>query len=437
MRLNYDDWQKEFLKQKGDRILCTGRQVGKSTICGDDAGEWAIKNRNKNVLMIAPTERQAYGLFQKTLDYLTEFYPDKIKKGKDRPTKTKLKLRNGTTIYCLPTGLNGLGIRFMTVHKLYADEAARIPEDVWVAVTPMLLTTGGDMTLISTAAGKQGYFYECWINKDEAFNSFTRFSVQSEEVMRNRKICETWTKQQRKKALQFIEREKKRMTALQFAQEYMGEFVDDLLQFFPTDLIKECMVIEPSKAREKLDKGLWKHTAGVDVARMGGDETVIATFGVHKKKKKLRQVDMDISKMTRLTETVKRIVIAKEKYDLKKIYIDDGGVGSGVVDILQDMKGYKKKVKAINNASRGLAGFDTKTKKILKEDLYMNLRKLMEQGKIKLFMDDDLYHSMRSVQMEYNNGKCKIFGNYTHITEAIIRAAWYLKENNLNIWIAS
>ena len=142
MNLKLDDWQKEFIETKGDRVLCCGRQVGKSEICGIDAGEYAMKNKNKTILMIAPTERQAFSLFNKTLDYLMRNYRSFIKKGKDRPTKTKIFLNNGAKIYCLPTGLSGLGIRFLTVHKLYADEASRIPEEVWTAVTPMMLTTG-------------------------------------------------------------------------------------------------------------------------------------------------------------------------------------------------------------------------------------------------------------------------------------------------------
>ena len=42
--INLDPWQKEFLNTQGDKILCTGRQVGKSVICGMDAGEYALNH---------------------------------------------------------------------------------------------------------------------------------------------------------------------------------------------------------------------------------------------------------------------------------------------------------------------------------------------------------------------------------------------------------
>ena len=81
---------------------------------------------------------------------------------------------------------------------------------------------------------------------------------------------------------------------------------------------------------------------------------------------------------------------------------------------------------------------DTKDKKtkVLKEDLYTNLLKIMELGNISLKKDLRTEMSLKSVQAEYHEGRLKIFGNYTHIAEALIRAAWCMKDKSLNIWIA-
>ena len=66
----------------------------------------------------------------------------------------------------------------------------------------------------------------------------------------------------------------------------------------------------------------------------------------------------------------------------------------------------------------------------------------MESGKILLLDDDNIKASLRSVQSEFvvkqdEVSQYKIFGNYTDIVEALIRAAWITKEKNLNIWISS
>ena len=76
-----------------------------------------------------------------------------------------------------------------------------------------------------------------------------------------------------------------------------------------------------------------------------------------------------------------------------------------------------------------------KNKGILKEDLYENLVRLMEQGKIKLLDDEEVIMSLQSVQFEIVNGKVRYFGNYSHITEGLIRSAWCTQDKSLNIYI--
>jgi|25BtaG_2_1085352.scaffolds.fasta_scaffold00933_3 hypothetical protein len=442
--IKLDDWQKEFLETKGDKILCCGRQIGKSEICSIDAGEYAVKNKNKVVLMIAPTERQAFSLFEKTLFYLAENYKTMIKKGKDRPTKSKINLKNGTKIWCLPTGLSGLGIRFLTVHRLYVDECSRVPEEVFTAITPMLLTTGGDTIYLSTPAGREGTFADTFNNKDNAYKSFTRFSKSSEEVIKSRKICETWQEFQRDKALEHLQRERSRMTALQYAQEYEGELIDELRQFFPTDLIRSSMTLRsgftgltsPSLSSSFATPGFsskYKKYLGVDVARHGEDETVL--YAIEDRNGKGYEIDLKVFNKQYLTETTEDILSMDKAYNFKRIFIDDGGLGVGVYDPLLMHSQTKRKVEAINNSSRSITKDGTRSKRLLKEDLYNNLRAMMEQGKVHLKEDNDTFQSLKSIQAEYSGGKLRIFGNYSHITEALIRAFWGFRTKSLNIYI--
>jgi len=411
--MNLDPWQQEVLDTKGNIALRSGRQVGKSTIISIKAALYAATHKNKHVLIIASVERQAQLLFEKVMDTLFRKYRSMIKRGKEKPTKSKVCLTNGSVIRCLPTGLSGYGIRGFTVDLLIADEAAFIPEEVWTAVTPMLAVSKGNIILLSTPFGKGGYFYECF--QDEAY---TNFHISSEDCPRRDE--------------KFLKKERERMTRLQYAQEYLGEFVDELRQFFPTELIKKCMIARPSVP---LSKFAGDYFLGVDVARMGGDESVL--FSVQRiRKKRLVQTDMEVFENAYLTETVQRIKIADKKSKYKKIYIDDGGLGVGVFDPLLEDPQTRRRVVPINNASRGLDSGGEKRKKLLKEDLYNNLLHLMENGKIKYWEDPKIMLSLKSVQSEYVNGKLKIFGNYTHIAEAMIRAAWCMKDKALNIWVA-
>lgn len=430
MGLVLDDWQKEVLSTNGNIVLCSGRQVGKSTIISIKAGRFAAENFRKSVLIISSTERQAEELFIKTLNFLSDNYKALLKSGKDRPTKHMLKLKNGSVIRCLPTGLAGTGIRGFTIDMLIADEAAFIPDEVWSSVTPMLLTTGGNITLVSTPHGKLGYFYQCYNDK-----SFTVFHVNSEQVIRNRPISITWTEYQRTSALEHLEREKKSMTQLQYAQEYMGEFIDELRQFFSDTVIKKCMKL---KRRDRVYPAR-NYYLGVDVARMGEDE---CTFEIIEKagKDKFLHVENIVFKKVYLTEVTKKIIELERIYCFKSIYIDDGGIGVGVFDYLLDNEYTKRKVIAINNRARPLDRDEEHKKKIMKEDLYNNLLGMMERGEIELLEDDEVYRSLKSVQYEYDltpqaHTKLKIFGNYTHIAEGLIRAAWCNRDKRLNIWV--
>jgi len=430
-----DPWQQKFLETKGDKILCTGRQSGKSVICSQDAGEYSVLNANQTILMIAPTERQAYALFEKTLNYLLDKHPRMIKKGKDRPTQTKIYLTNGTKIYCVPTGIAGIGIRGFTINRLYVDEASRVPEDVWTAVTPMLLTTGGSMILLSTPAGKRGLFYECWENKGENYNSFARFSISSEEVVEQRTICDSWTQYQKDKAIEHLAREKERMTRCQYAQEYLGKFMDELKQFFPTELIKSCMIIPRNEGyTPPLSSG--DEFLGVDVAGMGSDESVLLAVK-RVNRDYIKMVDMEITTKTRTTETVLRIKEMDKKWHFRRIFIDNGGMGVGVFDSLLEDRQTRRRVVPINNAQKSLeASSDGRKTSIIKVDLYINLQKLMEMGKLKLFDDPEILLSLQSIQYEYDGECLKIFGSYTHITEALVRAAWSIKDKSLKPYIA-
>ncbi len=412
--MKLDNWQQKILDTEGNICLRSGRQVGKSTIIAIKAAHYAANHKNKTVLIIASVERQAQLLFEKVMAYLFDNHKAKIQKGKDKPTKHKVKLTNNTTILCLPTGLSGFGIRGYTVDMLIADEAAFIPEEVWTAVTPMLAVTRGKIILLSTPFGKGGYFYRCFNDP-----KFTTFHVSSEDCPR--------------KDQDFLDQEKKRMTSVQYAQEYLGEFIDELRQFFPTELVRSCMTAR----REGLSlspASPGKYFLGVDVARMGGDEAVLVTVKLDNKKN-LTMIDMDIKEMIYTTEIVKNVKYHNLKYNYKRIYIDSTGMGYAVYDpLLMDNK-TKRKVVAIDNAQRNLDNEGKKLKSLMKEDLYNNLLVLMEQGKIQLLDETEVLLSLKSIQKEYVNNKLRIHGHYSHITEALIRAAWCVKDKRLNIWI--
>lgn len=419
--MQLDKWQKDVLGTAGNIVLRSGRQVGKSTVISIKAAEYAVSNSKKSIMIISATERQAYLLFSKVLAYIHDHHKHLIKSGKEKPTKSEIKLKNGSIIRCIPTGLDGLGIRGYTVDLLIADEAAFIPQEVWPAVTPMLATTGGTIILLSTPFGKGGYFYECFSNP-----SFTPFHISSPDVAESR------DEPQRTRMIEFLDKEQKRMTKLQYAQEYLGEFVDELRQLFPDELIRKTQTL---KRPLTITPGR-KYFLGVDVARMGEDQSTFEIFDATDKKLIL-QVESMVTTKTYTTQTSSSIVQLEKQYKFQKIGVDGAGVGAGVFDQLLNEPETRLKSVDLNNATKPLDFQGERSKRLLKEEMYANTLRLMEHNMVKFLDDPEIFHSFKSVQYEYDEkGKIKIFGNNTHIVEGVNRALYpATQDKGLNLWV--
>ena len=383
--------------------------------------------------MTAPQEFQAETLFNKTLDYIMGKYPNMVFKGSKRPTKTTIRLKKGITIRCKTAGMTGFGLRSMTVIRRYVDECSQMPDMTWEAIDPQDITTGADTIYLSTPFGMKGRFYECWINKNKAYNSFTRFSIDTLKCMKERLISVTWSKEQREKSVMKIEQARLRMTKKQFMQEYMGEFIEDLMQFFPDKLIIQCQTLSKSQVSSSPSCFL-----GVDV----GGRISESTFEVLSKKDNgtLKHVESVVETYELTTMVERQIIHLDNKYHFRKIYIDSAGIGSGPYSHLLENPQTKRRIVPIDNTQKSIEYDPEKPRKkiLMKVDLYNNLLWLMENNQIQFLDDPELLQSLKSVQFEITESKeIKIFGNYTHIAEGLIRAAWCVKDKSLNLWCRS
>lgn len=431
-----DDWQKEILAAKGDILLCTGRQVGKTTIFARKAAERMLSKPNSRIIVVSLTEDQAKLIIVMILEYLEFKARFQIHKGKYKPTQNRIRLKNGSQVIARPVGNTGDAVRGFTGDVLIIDEASRMPQLVWEASRPTLLTTAGDIWMCSTPHGKQGYFWEAYQNKT---NKYKVFHISSEEVIRNRAISATWTEKQRAESIKFLEAEKADMSSLQYGQEYLGLFLDDLRRYFSDELIQKCCTL---KRRPAVLKGK-EYYLGVDIARMGNDESTFEIIDCINKET-LEQVESQTTTKTLTTQTEDNILQLHGLYQFRKIYIDagSGSLGVGIFDQLLKNEATKRQIVAINNRSRALDRDGKKQQRLLKEDLYDNLRGLMERGYIKLLDDPEVQLSLRSIQYEFTTregsiSRMKIFGDYSHIVEGLIRAAWCVKDASPKLWISS
>lgn len=416
--LKLDKWQQDVMSHQGSITIRAGRQVGKSTVIAMKAANFAAAHPNTVTLVIAASHTQSKLLFEKIrgeIDFMidagkTEYF--------EPPTLTRIILKNGARIYALPAGRTGYFIRGFTVDLLIADEAAYIAEEVWKAVIPMIAVSKkmrklGWIILLSTPFGKGGYFFNSHHDND-----FRQFHISSEKCSRIPK--------------DFLIKERNRMTKAEYAQEYLGEFIDEWNQMFPTALIKKCMTfIEWNFEREYKPPN--NYYLGVDIARYGGDENAFVVAELDRNNNMKIVKALTTTRMS-LTDTVGRIKLLDDIFHFRKIFTDDGGLGGGVTDML--IEEYGRRIIGINNASRSIDK-DKRQRSILKEDLYSNTLILMESAKIQIIADLKLMKSMKSITFEYTSDKrLRLQGNYSHLTEALVRACWSIKERGLKAFIA-
>src|SRR5215204_1178634 len=173
-----DDWQIAVLASDHPRkILCCGRQTGKSTVGAVLAVHKALTVPGSTVLVVAPGERQAKLLFSKARRLYEQA-------GHPLPSqsqiRTGLELSNGSIVEALPAVERTT--RGYSVDLLICDEAAAVQDQDYHGILPALIATQGEQVLLSTPRGKRGFFHEIWESDDD----WMRMIIRSDEVSRIR-----------------------------------------------------------------------------------------------------------------------------------------------------------------------------------------------------------------------------------------------------------
>lgn len=154
-----DPWQRQLLLAPARQILLNcSRQSGKSRTVAALAVHTALYLPGSLTLLLSPSLRQSVELFRKVLEGYRAA-------GRPVPalatTQTRLELAGGTRVVCLP-GREDTIRSFGGVTLLVIDEAARVPDDLYRSVRPMLAVSRGRLICLSTPFGRRGFFHRAW-----------------------------------------------------------------------------------------------------------------------------------------------------------------------------------------------------------------------------------------------------------------------------------
>jgi phage FluMu gp28-like protein len=182
----------------------------------------ALNEPGSLVLVLAPAERQSKELFAK----IAAFYRALGQApAADSYRKLGMVLANGSRIEALP-GIERTIRGFSGAALLVVDEAARVTDELYYAVRPMLAVSGGALIMLSTPYGKRGIFHEEWTSG----HGWDRYEVTAGQCPRI--------------PASFLEEEQRALPPWVFRQEYECSFEETEDQVFTHEMVERAVTSE-------------------------------------------------------------------------------------------------------------------------------------------------------------------------------------------------
>ncbi len=224
-----DPWQQRVLESRARQLLLLcSRQSGKSFVTAALVGYTAMTQRNRDVLVVARAQRQAMNLLRTVVRL---FHDAGMPVPALAESAQTLELVNGSRVVALPGSSESIR-SFGNLALLAVDEAAFVPDELYLSVRPMLAVGAGRLVALSSAHGTRGWFYESW---------------QACELAAAASEPEPWERH-RITALEcpritpeFLAEERRAMGEWWFEQEYLCRFLDAETQLFKREDVDAAM----------------------------------------------------------------------------------------------------------------------------------------------------------------------------------------------------
>jgi hypothetical protein len=370
-------FQTQFLRDQNKRIvICSGRQIGKTTMAAAKAIHYATMHPNTTTLIISKALRQSMWMFDKIRD-MTFANPVlrnliKIRQGTTR-TKIEFKAPINSKIIALPPGNEGETIRGLTANLLIIDEANYIkPSIITSVLMPMITATNGTLIMISTPEYAEHPFMQAFQNANEW--GYTKYHFPSS-------IAPIPTTEAREK---FLEEQQQQIPEEEYQREYLAILPDETNQLIATKHIHNCIQDYALITEQDIEEHRFTpHIAGFDP---GGKQNPAAFVAL--------QQTPNAWRLTFIRETLGEeygtfTAFIKHAYDrlsLTKIAVDATGLGKPIVGDLENL---------------GLPIMPVTITKQVKHDLYTWMTICFEQQKIIIPPHQKLTTQLKAICRQY------------------------------------
>ncbi len=309
LRFDTDEWQGQLLCDRSRKIIVNvARQQGKSTTAAAKAVHRAVMYPRSLVLVVAPALAQAGELRRKVDDHLKNLKNVDVSPVEDN--KRTLEFDNGSRIVIVAADADT--VRSYSPHLIIEDESATVPDEVYEAMEPMLLVTGGQHILLGTPKGLRGHFANIW-HEAQTWKKYQIAAWDNPRVPRG--------------TLEALKDEKERMGRLWwFQQEYECSFIAAAQGLvYPFDRKKNV-----SPRLDMHDRYGWQFVLGVDYGYT--DSTAFVVLGWQKDDPNVYVIEsMDRRGLTP-AEAAEIALGYTKKYPFARMVGDTGGLGKGYVE---------------------------------------------------------------------------------------------------------
>jgi hypothetical protein len=208
------------------RVMCAGRQVGKSVLLSTLALYEAATRRNVFVLIVSAGETASRRLLE-DIAAIAGASPLLAGSVVDE-SKSEVRLTNGSRIVSVPASERQ--IRGWAVDLLIVDEAGLIPNGIWRSAEPAIVARPGSRVIVaSSPAGTSDHWYRrLWQRGMDSPDEMTQswHWPSSVSPMVDEKLIEEW---------------RKTWPDLEFRAECLGEWIDDSGAYFDYDELMACV----------------------------------------------------------------------------------------------------------------------------------------------------------------------------------------------------
>lgn len=376
-----DDWQREVMHALAHNRLVSvrsGQGVGKTAL-----ESWVIIwflccRPFPKVICTAPTRQQLYDVLWAEVDkWLTSSKVSRLLEW----TKTKVYMKGYSGRWFAtaktatrPENMQGFHEDYML---FIADEASGIADNIMEAILGTLSGPENKLLMCGNPTRTSGVFYDSH-NKDRADYS-------------THKVSSLNSKRTSKENISMLERKYKRdsdVWRVRVEGEFPKKEADTFIALEVVELAKET-IVEPS--------GEVLHL-GVDVARFGDDETVIAPR-IGNKAFPLRTYTKQDTMVTAgwVLNIGKTMIKDREQITKVIVKIDDDGVGGGVTDRLNEVvkaEGLPFEIIPVRNGSKAVdsehyENWGTELWATLRDRLEENFSEHMQGEESKIDLPDD------------------------------------------------